>query len=389
MTFDTSPSHEYEPLPEGRHVEYVEKWLLTPQTPVEIDTSRPLLDAVSTYEQTGVDGTLVAGIRAVDITLVVFDTRNSEQYTTPFVVATEEYRHDHSTGYKGVYPDEQIIFGRHHHQKRFHYPPRISRDHFALHYDEKSDRLTIEDCASTNGTRLSAFIVKEDKEVSASYQNIYDKYTNFFVQDVKDEQNYGERDTVAPYGYRFNHPIIGRRSPSVRNGVYGTRESEQVVVDDKSRLLKKVVDDFMATLPTANEAETMSTTGLLNQVCLHVARVLKYDLPGAERLSAPHYGNKGLICLSEYIDQGVGVCRHQALLAAHLIEEVIERGYIEGSVGVERNQDLEANGAHAWAVYKSTTSDDIIVDATQKFVGTRKQAQQRRLWRYSVAKDDD
>jgi hypothetical protein len=262
----------------------------------------------------------------------------------------------------------------------------MSRDHFSVIYDEKKDALFVKDEDSTNGTYLTGFTPDGDREYA---HGIYDGLTAAAVAEIEQGRNYGERDLGAPHGRYRNHPIIGRRSSSVRNGVYGTRSSEFVLVDDKSVLVKQVVDSFMSSLPSHEEAATLGVETILKKVSFRVANILRYDIKETERLSSPHYGQKGLIDLSEYIAAGVGVCRHQALLAAHLIEEVIDRGYLAGSVGVERNYDREANGAHAWAVYKSDTSDDLIVDPANHFVGSRKRAQKEGRWRYVVAQHDD
>lgn len=262
----------------------------------------------------------------------------------------------------------------------------MSRDHFSVVYDEREDKLLVADEASTNGTYLTGFTPDIDR---LHAKGIKAEFTRQAVDELQYERNYGEKDAEAPHGRHRNHPIIGRRSPTVRNGVYGTRSSEFILVDDKSQLLKKTVADFMSTLPSHEEAATLNVEFLLKKVSFRVANILHYDLDETERISSPHYGNKGLIDLSEYVEAGVGVCRHQALLAAHLIEEVIDRGYLAGQAGVERNYDTEANGAHAWAVFKSDTIDDVIIDPANHFVGSRKKAQQEGRWRYIVANDDE
>jgi hypothetical protein len=383
MSIETLQFDDGEVLPESR---YVERLKLEPKQIVEIDTRRTLLGKKDVQKEMGVDGAMVAGIRAADTAFLVIDTRDSNHYRTPFLITTDTYQHTSSVGYKGIWPNEHVVIGRRHHEGRFQYDSKVSRDHFSIFYDEQEDKLFVQDEASSNGTYLTGFTVDVDQ---AGQQGIRDEFTHHVVADVEYERNFGERDTKAPYGYYRNHPIIGRKSSSVRGGVYGTRSSEFIVIDDKSRLLKKVVDDFMETLPSGDDAETLSTMSILQRINFRVANVLRYDLERAERISEPHYGHKGLIDLSEYVEHGVGVCRHQALLAAHLIEEVIDKGYLKGRVGVERNHDLEANGAHAWAVYKSDTSEDVIVDPANHFVGSRKRAQKEGRWRYVVAQDDD
>jgi hypothetical protein len=373
-------------FPDAEGFAYVERLKLEPKKEIEIDTTQSLLDVPEVQKEMGVQGRLIAGVRAGGMSFLLLDTRSTRQYQTPFLITTDTYEHNSTTGYKGIHPDEPVVIGRHHYVSRFQYDKKISRDHFSVTYSEGEDKLFIQDEGSVNGTLLTGYVLSEKR---TSQRDIHHEFTSRVVEDVEHGRSFGDRDSETPYGYYRNHPIIGRRSATVRGGVYGTRESEFIVVDDKSQLLKQTVDAFMGTLPSGEDAETLSTQMILNKITLRVANIMRYDLGQTERMSRPHYGNKGLIDLSEYVEQGVGVCRHQALLAAHLIEEVISRGYLAGRVGVERNHDLEANGAHAWAVYKSDTSADVIVDVAQSFVGSRKRAQQEGRWRYMVANDDN
>ena len=381
------PYHNPEVIPESRKSERVERMLLDANKPTEIDTTKVMADASFLEKEIGVDGALVASVRAGETDFLLIDTRNSHKYFTPFLVISDDYEYGAPNGWKGVYPHTPVVIGRAHHKNRFPTDSMMSRDHFSILYDEESDRLLVKDEASMNGTYLTGFT----PDVNKAYvkKDIYDEFTVQALEDLERERNYGEKDSEAPHGRYRNHPIIGRRSRTVRNGVYGTRSSEFILVDDKSTLMKNIVDDFMATLPSHEEAATLNAEIILKKISFRVANILRYDLNETERISSPHYDHKGLIDLSEYVEAGVGVCRHQSLLAAHLIEEVIDKGYLAGQVGVERNYDREANGAHAWAVFKSETSGDMIVDPANHFVGSRRKAQDEGRWRYVVADDED
>lgn len=381
MTTDQLSDHSFELAPQAHRVEQMP---LPSGEAVKIDTSKSLTDEKSIHEIMGVEGKLVASIRTAGMGFLLLDTRNTDQYQTPFLLTSEEYYHGMATDYKGLYADEPLYIGRDKYTDRFDYPSTVSRTQFSVIFDQEKDALSIRDENSKNGTFLTAYT---DKVPKGEVRGVVDKMTQHVVKDIMNERNYGNENTEAPYGTYRNHPIIGRNSLSVRNGVYGTRSSEFVIVDNKSNLLQQVTNDFMESLPNVEEAATLSTTMLMRKVALRVANILRYNIDATERLSRPHYGQKGLIDLSEYVEQGVGVCRHQALLAAHLIEELIETGYIDGSVGVERNEVIELNGAHAWAVYRSRTAADVIVDPAQSFVGTRKEAKRQGRWRYELAND--
>jgi len=57
------------------------------------------------------------------------------------------------------------------------------------------------------------------------------------------------------------------------------------------------------------------------------------------------------ISLDFFLKEGVGVCRHMALLAGVAIERLIKEDLLEGNICIERNGN-RYRGAHAWARYK-------------------------------------
>jgi transglutaminase-like putative cysteine protease len=114
---------------------------------------------------------------------------------------------------------------------------------------------------------------------------------------------------------------------------------------------------------------------------------MPYNLEAAENLSRPHYGTKGLISLSEYVERGVGVCRHQCLLAAVILETLAENKIVAGKSGVERNHDLDANGAHAWATFETPGGQKFVLDPAQDFVGTKDKAHAEGRWKYYLPAD--
>jgi hypothetical protein len=356
---------------------------------VTIDADRSFSDEhhvvfAELYDAVGEEVPVVAGIRAgfdkdghSDSQFVILDTRDSRVFNSPYVLVE-----DGTFGTKGIWADEELVVGRKRLQDRFQYSPHVSAEHFAISLTENGG-LHIRDLSSTNGTAVTGYLQPQTRERSTAHI-IWDGFTQRFEDDVEHHRARGERDTEAPYGYFRNHPVIGRHSRSVKNGVYGTIHSEQVVVDDRSVVMQRAVQATMRQLGELGATPTLAQPAMLRIIERQVAAVLQYDLEETDRLSRPHYYDKGLIDLSEYVNNGIGVCRHQALLAALFMEEAVARGYLHGSVGVERNHDLELNGAHAWAIFRDGVSDDIIVDPAQHFIGTREQARRQKKWRYIV-----
>ena len=165
-----------------------------------------------------------------------------------------------------------------------------------------------------------------------------------------------------------------------------------MVVDHKSNMLRQVSNVFMAKLHTRFEGgEAAPPEAILRMINDYVRQTLHYDMDAVDRLSEPHYYIQGMIDLSEYVEAGVGVCRHQALLSALLAEKAIDAGYLQGAVGVERNHDRQLNGAHAWAVVRSGPDrrKDMIIDPAQNYVGSRaRAADDPRRWKYYLPEDD-
>ncbi|MBH1956625.1 FHA domain-containing protein [Candidatus Saccharibacteria bacterium] len=368
---------------------YMSRYEIDAESPVLISTDHYMATTNEMQESIGISAPLVCGIFAAGKEFAVLDTRNTPKVNTPLLLIDGEYSRIKGTelgAFKGLRDNESVEIGRIKHTDRFKYPDTVSACHFSLRFDEKNEQLRVSDMDSTNGTFITGYIASEIQKQELVRSDFTRNFGRYAMEEL--ESRYGDGDIDAPYGYYRNHPIIGRNSQSVRNGVYGTTSSEMVLVDDKSRAMRRVTDGFLDRL-TGDDRNSLTTTigvsSVLRVAERYVANVMRYDLDAVDRISRPHYDDNGLIDLSEYIHNGVGVCRHQALLAAHFIEESIDRRIIAGSVGVERNHDLEVQGAHAWAVYRPPVGDAIIVDPAQHFVGTRKEAEKQRRWKYSLA----
>ncbi len=170
----------------------------------------------------------------------------------------------------------------------------------------------------------------------------------------------------------------------------GGSAREAIVVDGKSAAVKQVYANIASDLQLSIERnDTLLTRAVLLKVMREVQEVMPYDEQRAEYISWEHHDDK-LIGLSTYVKERAGVCRHQGLLAAYLIERLIKDDYMTGSVGIERNTVEVMGGTHAWAVYKTLvngTEEVIVVDPAQRFVGTKVQAQSEGRWEYRLTTD--
>lgn len=403
MTHNQLPYRSGDATPERPESEQHETHVLKNGAHADINLDHPLRPSEEVKREARINGTLVASIMAGHTTLSVYDTRLSSRVSSPFLIATKEYAAGDPQGFKGLEANEPVVFGREGDHARIDLKDdkSVSRRHFEMLYvpgDQELGapaRLTVRDCMSKYGTYVTANILEEenDADFDAFADHIVAGYTHQVRDRLKRGNYYGDEDTEAPYGYYRNHPIIGRDSTSVAGGVYGTEYSEFVVVDHKNNLIRGAVTEFMRRIEGGHDPRTLTPEIVLQQANHYTQQLLRYDLPAMERISRPHYYNQGIIELSTYVEHGVGVCRQQALLAALFTEAAIKKGYLAGMVGVERNEDMEANGAHAWAVFRGagnrSEGQDIIIDPAQHYVGTRQAARNDpKRWRYYVPASD-
>lgn len=97
-----------ESLPEWRTAERVERMPLKPHKQTEVDTVHVMADAAFIEEQIGVDGALVASLRAGDTDFLLIDTRDSRKYFSPFLVISDDYYYGAPDGWKAVYANQPV-----------------------------------------------------------------------------------------------------------------------------------------------------------------------------------------------------------------------------------------------------------------------------------------
>lgn len=178
-----------------------------------------------------------------------------------------------------------------------------------------------------------------------------------------------EENTAAPlhettYGGRF---LIGSDTP-INKGVYLVGSvshgavTEAIVVDDtlvESRKLLEVFQTFVNILYQYPEPQRWNYV-------LDIARnvtmtVLPYNAQKVEAF-VNAYPAGTLINLSAFLEGGFGICRHQALLVAYLVDRLMREKHIPGKVCVDRSS-IVGRGGHAWARYTSPQRKVFIVDA--------------------------
>lgn len=245
----------------------------------------------------------------------------------------------------------------------------------------------------TNETTIQAHLVDEDSltkpTVDEDDDEILSGRTIQAWERVSARTNYGEKDPTAPYGYFMNHPILGRNSRILDGGVYlGGSSREAIVVDGKSRILKSLSDSIEANIQKSIESgSNLRQADILDYIMKMVDYTLPYDEAKVDEISDANRGDK-LVGLSTFVEERAGVCRQQSLLTGYLVENLIKSEVLKGAVAVERNS-IKGKGAHGWAVFKPEDgSEPIVIDATQRFLGTKDEARRKGAWNYSVTTNE-
>lgn len=169
---------------------------------------------------------------------------------------------------------------------------------------------------------------------------------------------------------RAERPTIGRDS-RIDGGVYeGSYGGEAIVVDSEKYLaVNQAAEVIIARV--SNPDGSIDKSRVLEEVFNHVRRTMRYDASRVNEIFSKELGGVDgtKIALDFYVEQGVGVCRHQALYAGAILEKLGDRGVIRGQASVDRNmikRDKEDKyDGHAWVRYTNYSGEVFILDVAQ------------------------
>jgi hypothetical protein len=208
------------------------------------------------------------------------------------------------------------------------------------------------------------------------------------------KRKFERRDGVLYYQDRR----VIRRDSSVDGGVYlGENEREAIVVDsEKYPALKKLyaiaerkmlsskldavaLRDFLVGFLEAKKrglsvGEFVKELKVLRAVYETVAEAMPNQSEEAveELMQKIGVGPDEKVRLDDFIDAGVGVCRHDALACAGLLEMFKRNGLIKGKISVDRNSYFRFG--HAWSRYETPYSVVKILDVALGYYGDMKDA---------------
>lgn len=186
---------------------------------------------------------------------------------------------------------------------------------------------------------------------------------------LADSPFYEEPGEEAPHGFYAKRAIIGRDMP-VNKGVYlGSGRREAIVVDDeKDPMLKIVYDELVKRQTEAAKVSSKAfNENMLEAVFSFVQEVIPYS-DGVERSIRKGLAADRKVGLGKYIEMHGGVCRHQSLLGAYLLEKLKSEGLLEGKVSVDRNS-VPMQGGHAWIRFTDKDGNVHIIDPAKKYIG--------------------
>lgn len=195
-------------------------------------------------------------------------------------------------------------------------------------------------------------------------------------------------------------PPIGHDTP-IEGGAYdGLYGGESIIVDREVypdgfwSVMDKVIKEVG--LPNGRIDKGL----VLDSIYDNVTQAMHYDSDAVKKILESHGGKDGTkIPLDEYIQKGVGVCRHQALFVGQLLEYFCSRGLLAGKVSVERSaMKSKTSGkydGHAWIRYTNGAGMVYIIDVAQQKIGLLEEFMKMRMdgnediWEYGRESDYD
>lgn len=208
-----------------------------------------------------------------------------------------------------------------------------------------------------------------------------------------------------------NRPIMSRDQDPRGKVFYTTAGGEAIVVDptkypevykkwyrefeDRARGNKRkgVIGSLINRANGGTVQEEVVRPLVLQSAFDLVSEKMKYSKQGVQKILQEENATKdgAKVELSIFMDEGVGVCRHQALAVATLLSEAKDNGHIRGDISVDRSEQWSPDGdrsGHAWVRYTSHSGTVMILDVAQGFMGTLEESRSRpEGWNYLRPED--
>lgn len=226
-------------------------------------------------------------------------------------------------------------------------------------------------------------------------QPVWD-YTRL-AQQRANESPYGSAGG-GPYGTYLNRHIIGRDSRILGGISVVAHHPICIVVSEEDWHLPAVYEELQKRV---DAKRIRRVPELLAEVHALVREKLRYvkGLNKAIVREKAVSGRPVKLPLAFYVSRGEGVCWQQGLLAAYLIEKLIDDGCIGGTISTDRNMKRDARMewsdaksdlvGHQWARYTAANGTVYVIDPAQDYCGPLANAPTTRgRWRHYFRPDD-
>jgi hypothetical protein len=201
------------------------------------------------------------------------------------------------------------------------------------------------------------------------------------------------RDARELFGESYSQRRLIARDSPIRGGVYYGEYGGEAIVVDPNKYPKTYEHWYNLAKDTASENGAVKRGKVLESVFDTVTEQMPYSQEGVDRLLLDIAHDTGRyefkdgtkVELASFMNQHVGVCRHQALVVGALLETFKDEGYIRGQVSIDRNTRWSPNGdsdGHAWARYTSNSGEVMILDVAQRYFGNLKDSPRDAQWNY-------
>jgi hypothetical protein len=213
------------------------------------------------------------------------------------------------------------------------------------------------------------------------------KYTRLIHKMVNDPLFYVEPKPESRNGKWLGRPIIGRDTP-INGGVYlvGGIDEAVVVDDTKQPELIETYQQLKQIIAQRTQQKENYKKHILDDTFDLVQQVMPYSMESVVQISRElSLKPDQKVALSAYINNQGGVCRHQALLCAYLLEKLKSEGFIRGQASIDRNSIL-GKGGHAWVRYTNSVGEIFIIDPAQDFLDKLNNAGENE-WFYQRPED--
>lgn len=154
---------------------------------------------------------------------------------------------------------------------------------------------------------------------------------------VRSKKDYSAARTAkSPLGLFGGRPIIGESTP-INGGIYlGVVSQEALVIDDKHGGLERLYKELVVRLSEVSLDRTLEEKEILPEVAALTAKHLKFSESAVESICK----REGIqpddkVAIDMFLFEGIGVARHQVLVAAYLIERLKVRNLLQGCVSIK------------------------------------------------------